>query len=56
MAAELERETGYTAELIKGGNGIFDVKADDELIFSKYQVGRFPLRGEVTQLLEKHIK
>ena len=40
-----------TAELIKGGKGIFDVRADDELIFSKHEVGRFPEHDEVVSQL-----
>jgi len=35
------------ARLIQGSNGIFDVKVDGRLIFSKHQVGRFPDPGEV---------
>ena len=33
--------------LIEGGGGIFDVKLDDELIFSKHEVNRFPEGDEV---------
>jgi len=35
--------------MIKGGGGIFDVKADGKMVFSKHQVGRFP---EETEVLE----
>jgi len=38
---------GIRPQLIKGGGGIFDVKLNGELVFSKKQVGRFPLPGEV---------
>lgn len=37
--------------LIKGGGGIFDVKLDGELIFSKKQAGRFPAQGEVEAMI-----
>ena len=30
------------AELIAGGGGIFDVKVDGALVYSKHQTGRFP--------------
>jgi selenoprotein W-related protein len=43
----LERSLGIRPELIKGGGGVFDVKLDGELIFSKKQAGRFPAPGEV---------
>lgn len=35
--------------LIKGSGGIFEVRLDGELLFSKKQVGRFPLPGEVEE-------
>jgi len=39
--------------LIKGKNGVFDVVADENLIFSKHEVGRFPDEEEVIKLLQK---
>ncbi len=38
---------GVEAELVAGGGGIFDVKADGKLIFSKHKVGRFPETEEI---------
>ena len=38
-------------ELIKGMGGVFEVRRDGELVFSKKQVGRFPEPGEVLRLL-----
>lgn len=40
-------------ELIAGGGGIFDVRADGKLIFSKHETGRFPEHDEVLTALEK---
>ena len=37
-------------QLIEGGKGIFDVKVDGELIFSKHETGRFP---EVREILDR---
>lgn len=34
-----------------GDAGVFDVVADDELIFSKHEAGRFPENDEVVQAL-----
>jgi predicted Rdx family selenoprotein len=34
-------------ELDRGSGGIFDVIVDGDLIFSKFDVGRFPEDGEV---------
>lgn len=38
-------------EMIKGGGGIFEVRVDDKLIFSKKQVGRFPEPSEILNQL-----
>jgi selT/selW/selH-like putative selenoprotein len=38
--------------MIQGGGGVFDVKADDTLIYSKHQTGRFPTNEEVVQRLK----
>ena len=47
MAASLKKEFGVDAELIQGGGGIFDVKLDGKLIYSKHEMGRFPEHDEV---------
>jgi selenoprotein W-related protein len=39
--------------LIKGSGGIFDVKVDDRLIYSKKQTGRFPDNEEICAMLRK---
>jgi selT/selW/selH-like putative selenoprotein len=44
---------GIEAELIRGGGGVFDVVADGDLVFSKYEVGRFPNKKEVLDKLRK---
>lgn len=53
MAAEVKQELGIDVELIEGSHGIFDVKADGKLVFSKNTTGRFPNAGEVGGLLKK---
>jgi len=50
VADELKKQ-GVETELIEGRNGIFDVKVDGRLIFSKYETGRFPEPGEITKLI-----
>ena len=52
LAAELKESLNIELELIEGGKGIFDVKADDALVFSKYATDRFPYLGEVSQTLK----
>lgn len=51
MAADIERQTGVRPTLIKGGKGVFDVKVDGKLIFSKYDTHRFPEHREVLDQL-----
>jgi selT/selW/selH-like putative selenoprotein len=37
--------------LIRGDNGIFDVRVDGELLFSKHAEGRFPDEDEILAML-----
>lgn len=41
--------------LLTGSKGIFEVKANDEIIFSKKELGRFPESGELVNLLTEKI-
>jgi predicted Rdx family selenoprotein len=52
LADELDEKFSVKAELFEEGKGIFDVVRDGELIYSKYDTGRFPEAGEVTKLLQ----
>ena len=54
MAAEISKELGIEAVLVKGDKGIFDVVADGALVFSKYKEGRFPKPGEIVRALRGH--
>ncbi len=51
MAAAIKKDHNAQVELIKSGGGIFDVKADGKLIYSKHQTGRFPEHNEVLDQL-----
>ncbi|MBN1625943.1 MAG: Rdx family protein [Deltaproteobacteria bacterium] len=44
-------------ELTKGGSGIFDIKCNGELIYSRHNIQRrrFPDEGEITKLIEQHL-
>ena len=53
LAAALSDELGAETELIKGSNGIFDVVADGNLIYSKHNSGRFPSNDEIIKKLRK---
>ena len=51
MAAEIADRFGIRPELIEGDKGIFDVRVDGNLLFSKHAIGRFPQEGEIGELL-----
>lgn len=58
MAQELlttfETELGEVA-LLPGTGGVFDVRLDDELIYSRKAEGRFPESKELKQLVRDRI-
>ena len=51
VSAEIKQATGIESTLVPGSGGIFDIKVDGSLIFSKHETARFPNQGEVAQLL-----
>lgn len=42
MAAKFSETFATQAKLIADGGGIFDVRVDGELVYSKHQTGEFP--------------
>ena len=52
MSAEIAAIPGINLTLHAEGKGIFDVEVDGALIFSKYQIGRFPEEGEIAGLIQ----
>ena len=55
MEAELKANyPDSNIELIEGGGGIFDVKCNGKLIYSKQNIEgqRFPNEGEISRLIE----
>ena len=52
LAAEINESLNIEIEMIEGGKGIFDVKVGDRLVFSKYNVNRFPFLGEISEILK----
>ena len=51
MAAAIKDRVQVEPELIKGRGGIFDVKVDGTMIYSKHETGRFPEHDEVLDKL-----
>mgnify|MGYP000710086943 FL=1 len=52
MRESLERQFGIKAELVKGMGGVFEVSVNDNLLFSKKELGRFPDENEIEDLIE----
>ena len=50
MAETIKKEVGIDAEMIEGAGGVFDVKVDGDLIYSKQETGEFP---EHSLIIEK---
>lgn len=48
----IETKLGLKSQLIKGSGGNFNVTVDNQLIFSKKVLGRFPDPGEIEAKLE----
>jgi len=51
LAASIKDKFGIKVELIKSGGGVFEVRKDGELIFSKKQLRRFPDESEILNKL-----
>jgi predicted Rdx family selenoprotein len=47
LEAELKTDSNFTIELVEGDRGVFNVRADGLLIFSKRAEGRFPTVADV---------
>ena len=43
---------GFSSELIESSGGVFEIKVNGHLIFSKIGLGRFPNPGEIVQFIE----
>ncbi|MFQ5489787.1 MAG: Rdx family protein [Phycisphaerae bacterium] len=56
LADAIKSALGIEAELIEGAGGVFDVKADGELIYSKGETGQFPEHPEVLEELAARSK
>tara|TARA_Y100000766_G_scaffold195345_1_gene167917 strand:- start:250 stop:423 length:174 start_codon:yes stop_codon:yes gene_type:complete len=42
-------------DLISSSGGVFEITLDNDLIFSKKSLGRFPDDGEIDSLIDKNI-
>ena len=51
----LKGKYGTQVELISSGGGVFEVRLDEKLIFSKKSLGRFPEHSEIDDLINNNI-
>jgi selT/selW/selH-like putative selenoprotein len=56
LAEDLQRKFGIRAELVRGSGGVFEVALDNQVIFSKQKLGRFPEPGEVEEALSAMVR
>ena len=52
MRDTLSNLFGIESELIESGGGVFEVRLNNNLIFSKKQLGRFPKEGEIENFIQ----
>ena len=52
LAEEIKKSLGMPVQLTKSSGGRFEVFLDEELIFSKAELYRFPQPGEVLTILK----
>jgi len=52
LGEELNKNFGADIELVAGSNGIFDISLDGNMIFSKFEQGRFPQSDEIIKLIK----
>ena len=53
LRAELTREFGVVSNLIESGGGVYEIVVNNNLIFSKKQLNRFPNAGEIVELIKR---
>jgi len=51
VSAEISDATDLVAKLVAGSGGVFDIRCDGKLVFSKFSERRFPAPGEILQLI-----
>ena len=52
---EEREDTVAAVEVVTGADGIFDVNVDDELVFTKSMLGRYPQPDDVLPLLREKL-
>ncbi len=53
LVDEIKNHMQIKEELVASGGGVFEVKVDGDLIYSKKQTGQFPDEGKIVEMLKK---
>lgn len=56
MQQSIRKSTGLDSQVIKGSGGVFDVRLDDDLVYSHFQTGRFPQGEEIVAEIRRRQK
>ena len=56
LRESLKKQFGIKAKMIESSGGVFEVTLNNSLIFSKKDLGRFPTKNEIEDLLEGYQK
>jgi selT/selW/selH-like putative selenoprotein len=56
LEAAIKRAFGIQPDLVRGSGGVFDVVADGEKVFSKWEANRFPTNQEILTALARRVK
>ena len=49
----MKKNLGAEIELVAGSNGVFDISLDGNMIYSKFEEGRFPQTGDILERIKK---
>ncbi len=49
----MQKDLGAEIELVAGSNGVFDVSMDGNMIYSKFEEGRFPQTDDILARVKK---
>ncbi len=52
LRESIENQFGYDVNLIKGTGGVFEIMLNNNLVFSKAEMGRFPNEDEIESFIE----
>ena len=53
LGDELKKNLGAEIELVAGSNGVFDISLNGNMIYSKFEEGRFPQTEDILARVKK---